>query len=156
MDKASWQRALSNSLEINKPMIRLISHSKYCWRLPLLELKKLLDNNTSWAQDRSTADLKRMLRGSTAVVSLWDNKKLIGFGRASSDGIYRAVLWDVVVENSYQGIGYGRLIVEALVNNYYLRNAEKIYLMTTNQEGFYIQLGFTTVNSQKLMKIEKQ
>lgn len=137
-------------------MIRLISHSKYCWRLPLVELKQLLDKNTSWARNRSTSDLKRMLRGSVAVVSLWDDNKLIGFGRASSDGIYRAVLWDVVVANNFQGIGYGRLIVEALISNKSLKNTEKIYLMTTNQEGFYIQLGFTTETNQKLMKIEKR
>ena len=91
-----------------------------------------------------------------AVVSLWDDKKLIGFGRASSDGIYRAVLWDVVVANNFQGIGYGRLIVEALISNQSLKNVEKIYLMTTNQEGFYIQIGFTTETIQKLMKIEKK
>ena len=137
-------------------MIRLISHSKYCWRLPLVELKQLLDKNTSWARNRSTSNLRRMLRGSVAVVSLWDDKKLIGFGRASSDGIYRAVLWDVVVANNFQGIGYGRLIVEALISNQFLKNVEKIYLMTTNQEGFYIQIGFTTETSQMLMKIEKK
>ena len=137
-------------------MIRLISHSKYCWRLPLVELKQLLDKNTSWARNRSTSNLKRMLRGSVAVVSLWDDTKLIGFGRASSDGIYRAVLWDVVVANNFQGIGYGRLIVEALISNQSLKNVEKIYLMTTNQEGFYIQIGFTTETIQKLMKIEKK
>jgi len=137
-------------------MIRLISHSKYCWRLPLVELKQLLDKNTSWARNRSTSDLRRMLRGSVAVVSLWDDKKLIGFGRASSDGIYRAVLWDVVVANNFQGIGYGRLIVEALISNQSLKNVEKIYLMTTNKEGFYIQIGFTTETNQKLMKIEKK
>ena len=91
-----------------------------------------------------------------AVVSLWDDKKLIGFGRASSDGIYRAVLWDVVVANNFQGIGYGRLIVEALISNQSLNNVEKIYLMTTNKEGFYIQIGFTTETNQKLMKIEKK
>lgn len=137
-------------------MIRLISHSKYCWRLPLVELKQLLDKNTSWARNRSTSNLRRMLRGSVAVVSLWDDKKLIGFGRASSDGIYRAVLWDVVVANNFQGIGYGRLIVEALISNQSLNNVEKIYLMTTNKEGFYIQIGFTTETNQKLMKIEKK
>ena len=137
-------------------MIRLISHSKYCWRLPLVELKQLLDKNTSWARNRSTSNLRRMLRGSVAVVSLWDDKKLIGFGRASSDGIYRAVLWDVVVANNFQGIGYGRLIVEALISNQSLKNVEKIYLMTTNKEGFYIQIGFTTETNQKLMKIEKK
>ena len=137
-------------------MIRLISHSKYCWRLPLVELRELLDKNTSWARNRNNSGLRRMLRGSVAVVSLWENKSLIGFGRASSDGIYRAVLWDVVVANNFQGIGYGRLIVEALISNQSLKNVEKIYLMTTNKEGFYIQIGFTTETNQKLMKIEKK
>ena len=35
--------------------------------------------------------------GGDAVVSLWRGKRLLGFGRATSDSFSRAVLWDIVV-----------------------------------------------------------
>ena len=92
-----------------------------------------------------------MLAGSGAVVSLWQGKRLVGFGRASSDGVYRAVLWDVVVPEDLQGQGLGRRLVEALLNARTLRSVERVYLMTTNSSGFYEQLGFELVNQQRLM-----
>ena len=81
----------------------------------LLKLKILLDKHAFWANDRSIKHLRTLLAGSTVVVSLWRGKKMVGFGRATTDGIYRAVLWDVVVDGDLQGLGLGRQVVEALV-----------------------------------------
>ena len=89
-------------------------------------------------------------------MSLWQKNELVGFGRASSDGVYRAVLWDVVVKDKLQGHGNGRLIVEALLNHDAIKNTERIYLMTTNQLGFYEQIGFKHNINQKLMIIDRK
>ena len=121
----------------------------------LLKLQRLFRKHAFWAQKRSVRDLRRMLKGSTVVVSLWRGKRLIGFGRASSDGIYRAVLWDVVVAGDLQGRGLGRRVVEALLASPKLREVERVYLMTTNSNGFYEQTGFSNVSSQHLL-IRKQ
>ena len=71
----------------------------------LWKLQRLLDQHAFWAQGRSLGQLRRMLAGSAAVASLWQGKRLVGFGRASSDGAFRAVLWDVVVAGEHQGLG---------------------------------------------------
>lgn len=96
-----------------------------------------------------------MLKGSTVVVSLWRGKRLVGFGRATSDGIHRAVLWDVVVAGDLQGRGLGRRVVEALLSAKTIRQAERVYLMTTNSAGFYQQLGFQKASPQQLL-VRKQ
>jgi len=85
------------------------------------------------------------------VVSLWRGKRLVGFGRASSDGIHRAVLWDVVVAGDLQGRGLGRQVVKALLDNPRLRSVERVYLMTTNSADFYKQLGFKSADPQQLL-----
>jgi N-acetylglutamate synthase-like GNAT family acetyltransferase len=92
-----------------------------------------------------------MLRGSAAAVSVWQGRQLVGFGRASSDSLFRAVLWDVVVAEQHQGRGLGRRLVAGLLEHPQLRQVERVYLMTSNSSGFYQQLGFTTVSSQHLM-----
>jgi len=120
------------------------------------DLQQLLQEHTFWGRGRSITDLRLMLRGSAAVVSLWKKNELVGFGRASSDGVYRAVLWDVVVKDELQGHGNGRLIVEALLNHDAIKNTERIYLMTTNQQGFYEQIGFEQQTNQKLMIINRK
>ena len=121
----------------------------------LLKLRLLLNKHAFWAQGRSRQQLREMLKGSQVVVSLWRGKRMVGFGRASSDGIYRAVLWDVVVAGDLQGRGLGRRVVEALLASPKLRDVERVYLMTTNSNGFYEQMGFNTVPTQQLL-IRKQ
>ena len=92
-----------------------------------------------------------MLAGSTVVVSLWRGKRLVGFGRATSDGIHRTVLWDVVVAGDLQGRGLGRRVVEALLSAKAIRQAEQVYLMTTNSAGFNKQMGFSEGEPEKLL-----
>ena len=117
----------------------------------LLKLQRLFHKHAFWARQRDFHQLRRMLAGSTVVVSLWRGKRLVGFGRASSDGIYRAVLWDIVVAGDLQGRGLGRKVVEALLSSPRLRDVERLYLMTTNSAGFYQHLGFKNVDPQQLL-----
>jgi len=121
----------------------------------LWKLQRLLDKHAFWAQGRTQAELRQMLRGSAAVVSLWRGKRLVGFGRASSDGVFRAVLWDVVIPEDLQGQGLGRRLVETLVQTPALQGVERVYLMTTNSAGFYRQLGFQQVEGQQLLRIDR-
>ncbi len=133
--------------------MRLIRHSPLALRLRwrLGTLGALLDGHSFWAKGRSRAQLGRMLGGSQVVVSAWRGKELVGFGRATSDGVFRAVLWDVVVAEARQGQGLGRRIVEELLASQAVAGAERIYLMTTTGQGFYERLGFRPVDSQRLM-----
>jgi N-acetylglutamate synthase-like GNAT family acetyltransferase len=92
-----------------------------------------------------------MLAGSQAVVSVWNGQDLVGFGRATSDGVFRAVLWDVVVASDHQGQGVGRGVVEALLAHPRVADAERVYLMTTKGAQFYERLGFRVTGTQQLM-----
>ena len=133
--------------------VRLIRHGPLALRLRrrLGALAALLDGHSFWATGRSRSQLGRMLSGSQVVVSAWRGKELVGFGRATSDGVFRAVLWDVVVAEAQQGRGLGRRLVEELLASPAVAGAERIYLMTTTGQGFYERLGFGPVDSQRLM-----
>ena len=115
------------------------------------KLQKLLDRNTFWAKSRSISDLKKCLANSDIVVSLWVGNEIVGFGRALTDGIYRGVLWDIVIDQNHQGKGFGSLIVKKLLSSKKIKNTKKIYLMTTNKKLFYSQFNFKEVSSQDLL-----
>ena len=117
----------------------------------LNRLQKLLDNNTFWAQNRTINDLKKCLANSDVIVSIWVGKEIVGFGRALTDGIYRGVLWDIVIDQNHQGKGFGTLIVKNLLSSKKIKKTKKLYLMTTNKKLFYSQLDFKEVNSQNLL-----
>lgn len=131
----------------------VIRHGPLCLRLGLrlAELQNLLNEHSFWAAGRRRDDLLTMLRGSAAVVSAWKAGRLVGFGRATSDGVYRAVLWDVVVAGPLQGQGLGRRLVEELLTSPPVARAERVYLMTTNSDGFYRRLGFSETHGQRLL-----
>lgn len=119
------------------------------------QLQALLNTNAFWGKGRSPGDLRRMLKNSAVCVSAWKGRTLIGFGRATSDAIFRGTIWDVVVESQDVGQGVGRAIVETLLSSKALANCERIYLMTTNSVAFYKKLNFQTSPSQILMIKEK-
>ena len=144
--------------------IFLINHSKGAFGLRffglgpnlkptngLNKLQKLLDNNAFWAKNRTINDLKKCLANSDVVISLWVGNEIVGFGRALTDGIYRGVLWDIVIDENHQGRGFGKLIIKNLLSSKKIKNTKKLYLMTTNKKLFYSQLDFKEVNSQNLL-----
>ena len=117
----------------------------------LNKLQKLLDRNAFWAKNRTINDLKKCLANSDVVVSLWVGNEIVGFGRALTDGIYRGVLWDIVIDKDHQSKGFGTLILKNLLSSKKIKNTKKLYLMTTNKKRFYSQFNFQEVTSQDLL-----
>ncbi len=144
--------------------ISLIKHSKGALGLRLFglgpnlkptdglnKLQKLLDKNAFWAKNRTIHDLKKCLANSDVIISLWVGNEIVGFGRALTDGIYRGVLWDIVIDQNHQGKGFGKLIIKNLLSSRKIKNTKKLYLMTTNKKIFYSQFDFKEVISQDLL-----
>ncbi|NCO76566.1 MAG: GNAT family N-acetyltransferase [Cyanobacteria bacterium] len=122
------------------------SHIQFCsdkTKIDLVQLLELYKNTAFWAQNRTLEDVKIAIINSNPVVSIWDNQRLIGSARATSDGIYRATIWDVVIHPDYQGYGLGSKLVETLITHPHLNRVERIYLTTTHQQKFYQKIGFT-------------
>ena len=108
----------------------------------LLQLQALFQTAAFWAMDRSAEDLAIAVANSDPVVTAWDHDLMIGFARATSDGVYRATVWDVVIHPNYQGAGLGRKLVETVLSHPKMSRVERIYLMTTHQQSFYQRIGF--------------
>ncbi|WP_373540757.1 GNAT family N-acetyltransferase [Chamaesiphon sp.] len=130
---------------------------RFCDRraeIDLHQLQALLTKSAFWANDRQIADLQIALDRSEPVVSAWDKDKLIGFARANSDGIYRATIWDVVIDCDYQRLGLGRKLVATVLEHPCMQRVERIYLTTTHQQNFYERLGFAP-NSSTTMVLDR-
>ncbi len=121
------------------------SHVQFCvdkLKVDFVQLQRLFAKTAFWAQERNINDLQIAIANSNPVVTVWDAKRLIGFARATSDGIYRAGIWDVVVDPDYQGIGLGRKLVETVISHPLVNKVERVYLTTTHQQSFYERIGF--------------
>ena len=134
------------------------SHIQFCDRkskIDFKQLQELFNESAFWAQGRSIKDLSIAIANSEPVISVWDGERLIGFARATSDGIYRATIWDVVIHPDYQGAGLGRKLVETILSHPHVNRVERVYLMTTHQQSFYERIGFEC-NSSTTMVLYNQ
>ncbi|MEW4263523.1 GNAT family N-acetyltransferase [Priestia megaterium] len=85
--------------------------------------------------------IKKVFQSSNVVAIAYDENKIVGFGRALSDGVFNAAIYDVVVDKEYQNKGIGQQIIENLLAQ--LNDISCIHLVSTaGNEEFYKKAGF--------------
>jgi len=73
----------------------------------------------------------------------FQQEKLIGLARATSDHAFNATIWDVLVDPEFQGQGLGKALVEHMVRSLLRRDITNITLFADSKVvEFYRQLGF--------------
>ena len=110
-----------------------------------LEASQLLRlfHQAPWAKDRTLDDAKEMLRHTDMALCAWDGDLLVGFGRVLTDFVYRATIWDVIVDKAYQGQGVGTDVVQRILNHPRLKKVE-LFWLCTRMPKFYEKLGFSS------------
>lgn len=96
-----------------------------------------------WAKDRSPEQTQEMLRQTDLVLCAWDGDQLVGFGRVLTDFMYRATIWDVIVDKAYHKQGIGTEIVRRILHHPRLVHVE-LFWLCTRRPGFYERLGFSS------------
>lgn len=132
------------------------SHIQFCLdksQIDFNQVQELFILGAFWAKERTIEDIKIAVENSDPVVTVWERDRIIGFARATSDGIYRAGIWDVVIHPEYRGRGLGGKLVETVLAHPKVNKVERVYLTTTNQKNFYKKIGFKQ-NSSTTMVLE--
>jgi len=93
--------------------------------------------------------VKQSLENSFCHVTAWhkdqEKEQLIGFARAISDGIFHAVLLDIVVDPQFQNRGVGKAIVKTLIKQLSKAHVRDITLIASPHiANFYHKLGFVS------------
>jgi len=108
----------------------------------ILELFRHVD----WATHRTAESVTAVLIQTSLLVTGWYRGRCVAMLRVVSDGVYRALVEDVIVHPDYQGHGWGRRIVEAALANPQLRDVEAVFLFT-GVPTFYQRFGFVQVTT---------
>ncbi|NUO78631.1 GNAT family N-acetyltransferase [candidate division KSB1 bacterium] len=99
---------------------------------------------TAWAKLRPLSGITQILQQTPLHTSAWHNRKLVGFARVLTDGVYRAVLEDVIVAEAYRSRGIGCRLVELLLAE--LGDVEEVMLgCMENLVPYYERFGFKRV-----------
>jgi ribosomal protein S18 acetylase RimI-like enzyme len=101
-----------------------------------------LYHQAPWAKDRTAGQARQMLGHTDLVMSAWDGTRLVGFGRVLTDYVFRASIWDVIVDQHYQSRGVGTELVKRILHHPALKEVE-LFWLCTRMPGFYERLGFS-------------
>lgn len=82
---------------------------------------------------------KKAFENSHTCVFVYYGPRLIGFGRAVSDNVYQAAIYDVAVTPEFQNRGIGATIIKNIFSKN--PNCNFILYASPGKEGFYEKLG---------------
>ena len=113
----------------------------------LYELEQLCDS-VGWMR-RPLKKVKIAIEHSFITICLFykckGSNKLIGFARATSDSVFNATIWDVVIHPDFQGKGLGRALMDQIILHLRYADISTITLFADPQVvSFYRNLGFMT------------
>ncbi|KGM44797.1 GNAT family N-acetyltransferase [Neobacillus niacini] len=99
--------------------------------------------SVGWTK-HSNEIIKKVFEASNVLAFVTVNGRVVGFGRAMSDGVFNAAIYDVLVHPEFQKQGIAKKIMEYLLAK--LSNISCVHLIsttgnTTGNEGFYKKLG---------------
>ncbi len=92
---------------------------------------------------------QKVFERSYAVVFLFDDEELIGFGRAISDGICQAAIYNIALDERYQGKGLGRKIIDELIEQ--VKQCNIVLYTHPKTIEFYEKLGFSKMKTGMAM-----
>lgn len=91
---------------------------------------------------RDPLRLRKATENSFVVCSAYAVEKIVGFGRAISDGEYQSAIYDVVVLPEYQNKGVGTLIMDSLLARLPKQAVTLVYV-APGKQVFYEKQGFS-------------
>lgn len=94
---------------------------------------------------RDPKKLELAFRNSLLKIFAFDGGKLVGAGRALSDGVWRAAIYDVAVLPEYQGQGIGSRMIQHLIDH---AGVDVIMLYAApGKEAYYEKFGFAKMKT---------
>jgi ribosomal protein S18 acetylase RimI-like enzyme len=101
---------------------------------------KEIYHSVGWT-NHNEEKIKKVFQSSNVVAIAYDEDNIAGFGRALSDGVFNAAIYDVVVDEQYQNKGIGQKVIKNLLAQ--LDDISCVHLVSTaGNEEFYRKAGF--------------
>lgn len=110
-------------------------------------LDEIKDIYTSVGWTKHTKGIiQQVFEASNVIALVTVEDRIVGIGRAMSDGVFNAAIYDVVVHRDFQKQGIARKIMEYLLGQ--LRDVSCVHLIsTTGNEEFYRKLGLKRIKT---------
>ena len=99
-----------------------------------------------WTKGREKQDVEKLIANAELVFAFIDplNDELVAFARAMTDGVYKAMIFDIIVKDSWRNTGLGRLLMDTVMADPVLSQIKhrELYCLK-DMLPFYEKWGFT-------------
>lgn len=120
-----------------------------------IEQLHCLYQQESWAKGRTLEETQSCVRGSSLCIAMIDsNNNLVAFTRVLTDYIFKALIFDVIVEAKHRGDGLGNTLINAVKKHPKLSRVKHFELYCLEElNNFYQKHGFSTdLNNMRMMR----
>ena len=109
-----------------------------------------------WTRGRTLEDVGAMVAGSEYLYAIADGESgdLVGFARVLSDKVFKALIFDVMVDPAHRRQALGQRLMELVLSDPRLASVKHFELYCLPElEPFYARLGFSAdVGGVRLMR----
>ena len=99
-----------------------------------------------WTNNRSLEETQACLNGSQICVAIIDNNaNVVAFSRVLTDYIFKALIFDVIVDSNHRDLGLGNVLLNEIKSHKHLNKVKSFELYCLPElEPFYRKHGFGT------------
>ena len=102
-----------------------------------------------WSKGRKLTDVRKMIENCDVIIAFCDTEteKLLAFCRVISDFVYKAFIFDVIVDENYRDCGLGKALMASVLDHPKLRHVKHFELYCLPEMiSFYEKLGFSELS----------
>ena len=115
-----------------------------------------LCNSAYWSKGRTKVEVETSIENSLCFgLYVKSAEQQIGFARIATDYVVFAWIMDVFIDDRFKGKGYGKKLVEYIMNYPKLSNINGFGLRTSDAHGLYQQFGFTEIPDPETWMFKK-
>jgi GNAT superfamily N-acetyltransferase len=123
--------------------------------LDVPRIHQFLSEDSYWLKGASRATVEKAIANSLCFGGFVGGTQ-VAFGRAVTDLAMFAYLRDIFVFQEHRSKGYGRALVQAMMERLKGEGVSSIMLATKDAHGLYEKFGFSLIgNSPKLMAYDR-
>lgn len=108
-----------------------------------------------WTNERTLVETQKCIAGSQICIGLIDkNNNIVGFARVLTDYIFKALIFDLIIDRPYRKQGLGNQLLKTIKDHPKLQQVKAFELYCLPElEAFYKQHGFSAdLNGVTLMR----
>lgn len=113
-------------------------------RTQIQELHQLYQRQW-WTLDRTLDETIRCVKGSSICLGVVDpQERLLGFARVLTDYMFKALVFDLIVDEASRRLGIGKRLLTAIIGHASLRDVKHIELYClAEMESYYAAFDFS-------------